>query len=193
LKRTVVIAALALLVFFMGKPARAMADPTATKEAMVLLRILSYDRYVSRRAKSSVVIGVVRNDNDATSRRAASTMAEALRKMSRGVTVAGKPVSIVEIAAGDLFRDRLRDLEVTAIFLAPGLDGELDTVSAAARAHPCLTFTNWPAYMRRGVAVALGSDERRRRITISLDLVAARAQGAQLSAELLHVAEVVRK
>lgn len=190
--RASVIAALAV-VAFLGVIARAAAEPAATKEAMVLLRILSYDRYVSKRARSSVVIGVVRNDNDATSRRAAGTMAEALRKMSRGVTVAGKPVAIVEIAAGDLFRDRLRDLEVTAIYLAPGLDGELDKVNAAARAHPCLTFTDWAGYMRRGVAVALGSDERRRRITISLDLVAARAQGAQLSAELLHVAEVVRK
>ncbi len=118
-------------------------------------------------------------------------MADALRSMSRGVTVAGKPVAIVEIAAGDLFRDRLRALEVTAIYLATGLDGELDAISEAARAHPCLTFTDRMAYMRRGVAVALSSNERK--ITISLDLVAVRAQGAQLSAELLHVAEVVRR
>jgi hypothetical protein len=160
---------------------------------MVLLRILSYDRYVTRRSKTHVVIGVVRDDGDAESRRAASAMAEALRAMSREVTVAGKPVAIVELAAGELLRDRLRDLEVTAIYLAPGLDGELVQLDEAARAQPCLTFTDRSAYMRRGVAVALVSDDLRRKITIYLDLVAARAQGAQLSAELLHVAQVVRR
>jgi len=190
-KRVAVAAATAILL--LARPGPAAADPAATKEAMVLLRILSYDRYVSRRAKSHVVIGVVRDDGDPASRRAASNMAEALRNTSRGVTVAGKPVAIVEIAAGDLFRDRLRDLEVTAIYLSSGLDGELDQLNEAARAHPCLTFTDRIAYMRRGVAVALGSDDRQRRITISLDLEAVRAQGAKLSAELLHVAEVVRR
>jgi YfiR/HmsC-like len=190
--RAVAIAALAVLQV-LAAPARATADAASTKEAMVLLRILSYDRYVAKRARSHVVIGVVRDDGDAQSRRAASSMAEALRTMSRGVTVAGKPVAVVEIASSDLFRDRLRDLEVTAVYLAPGLDGELDMLNEAARAHPCLTFTDRMSYMRRGVAVALGSDDRRRRIIIQLDLVAARAQGAQLSAELLHVAEVVRR
>lgn len=189
--RTVVIVALALGLT-LGSRAQAVADNSpASKQALVLLRILSYDRYVGKRARSQVVIGVVRDDDDPGSRRAASTMADALRSMSRGVTVAGKPVAVVEIAAGDLFRDRLRDLEVTAIYLTSGLDSELDGINEAARAHPCLTFTDRIAYMRRGVAVALSSNERR--ITISLDLVAVRAQGAQLSAELLHVAEVVRR
>jgi YfiR/HmsC-like len=174
-------------------PTPAAADGAAHKEAMVLLRILSYDRYVSKRSKSHVVVAVVRDDGDTESRRAASTMAAALRAMSRELTVAGKPVAIVEVAAGELLRDRLRDLEVTAIYLTPGLDSELDDLSEAARAHPCLTFTDRTAYMRRGVAVALSSDDARRKITIYLDLVAARAQGAQLSAELLHVAKVVRR
>ena len=181
----------ALLV--LGRPAPAAADVADAKEAMVLLRILSYDRYIGKRARSRVVIGVVRDDEDPASRRAAIDMAAALRDMSRGITVAGKPVVIVEMASGELFRDRLRDLEVTAIFLVAGLDGELDQLTAAARAHPCLTFTDRSAYLNRGVAIALGSDESHGRITISLDLAAARAQGAQMSAELLHVAQVVRR
>jgi len=188
--RTVAIVALALGLT-LARPAEAAADSAAAKQALVLLRILSYDRYVGKRARGQVVIGVVRDDDDPASRRAAETMADALRNTSRGVTVAGKPVVIVEIAAGDLFRDRLRALEVTAIYLATGLDSELDAINEAARAHPCLTFTDRIDYMRRGVAVALSSNDRR--ITISLDLVAVRAQGAQLSAELLHVAEVVRR
>jgi YfiR/HmsC-like len=189
--RAALVAALAAIA--VAWPAPAAADGAAHKEAMVLLRILSYDRYVAKRSKSHVVVAVVRDDGDAESRRAASAMAAALRAMSREVTVAGKPVAIVEVAAGELLRDRLRDLEVTAIYLTPGLDSELDDLSEAARAHPCLTFTDRTAYMRRGVAVALSSDDARRKITIYLDLVAARAQGAQLSAELLHVAKVVRR
>jgi hypothetical protein len=188
--RAFMIAALAMGLT-LARPAQAAANSAATKQALVLLRILSYDRYVGKRARRQVVIGVVRDDDDPVSRRAATTMVDALRSMSRGVTVAGKPVTVVEIAAGDLFRDRLRALEVTAIYLTAGLDSELDAINEAARAHPCLTFTDRIPYMRRGVAVALSTNARR--ITISLDLVAVRAQGAQLSAELLHVAEVVRR
>jgi hypothetical protein len=177
-----------------GGPAAASAEPSATgKQALVLVRVLAYDRLVGRRAGKQVVIGVVRADGDPASRRAASDMAAALRSVSKGMTVAGKRVNVVEIAAGELLGDRLRDLEVTAVYLAPGLDRELDRIAAAARAHPCLTFSDHPSYLRRGLAVALGTDDAKRRITISVDLVAARAQGAQLPAELLRVAEVVRR
>jgi hypothetical protein len=185
------VALAALLI--LGHPARAAADGPGAKEALVLLRILAYDRYVGKRARSRVVIGVVRDDGDPVSRRAGTIMAAALRSAAHGITVAGKPVVIVEIASGELFRDRLRDLEVTALYLTPGLDSELVELSAAARAQPCLTFTDRLAYLTRGAAVALGHDHHRNRITISLDLVEVRAQGAQLSAELLHVARVVRR
>jgi hypothetical protein len=173
--------------------AAADADPTSDKQALVILRVLSYDRQLARRARARVVIAVVRDDGDLASRRAAGIMAGALRGMSSGLTVAGKPISVVEISANQLFADRLRALEVTAVYLPGGLDGELEAVTAAARARPCLTFTDRPTYLRRGVAVALGTDVARKRITLAVDLAAARAQGASLSAELLRVARVVNR
>jgi hypothetical protein len=163
------------------------------KQALVLVRVLAYDRHVAKRAGRQVVIGVVRDDGDPASRRAASAMAAALREVSKGLTVAGRPVTVVELPAGELLSDRLRDLEVTALYLSSGLDDELARIIAAARARPCLTFSDRPSYLRHGLAVVLGTDAKKRRITIQIDLAAATAQGAKLAAELLRVAEIVRR
>ncbi len=190
--RGLALSALAVLLL-LGRPAAAAADPATDKQALVLVRVLAYDRHVARRAGRQVVIGVIRDDDDPTSRRAAGAMAAALRTVSKGLTVAGRPVTVVELAAGELLSDRLRDLEVTAIYLSPGLDDELARITAAARARPCLTFSDRPSYLRHGLAVVLGTDAEKRRITIQIDLAAATAQGAKLAAELLRVAEIVKR
>lgn len=186
--RAITITALALLAVL---PRRAGAD-VADKQALVVLRVLAYDRLLARRSGDAVVIGVVRDDGDTASRRAARDMARSLRASSKGLTVAGKSIKVVEIAAGELFPDRLRDLDVTAAVVVPGLDDEIADVASAAAAQPCLTFGP-SGYVGRGVAVGLGTDDDRRRIKISIDLPAARAQGARLSAELLRIAHVVKK
>ncbi|HTE53512.1 MAG TPA: YfiR family protein [Kofleriaceae bacterium] len=183
-----------ILLLVLGHAAEAAADAaTDNKQALVLVRVLAYDRNVTKRAGRQVVIGVVRDDSDPVSRRAASAMAYALRAVSKELTVAGRPIAVVELAAGELLGDRLRDLEVTAIYLAIGLEGELDQITAAARARPCLTFSDRPAYLRHGLAVVLGTDVQKKRITIQIDLTAATAQGAKLAAELLRVAEIVKR
>lgn len=188
--RAVSVLVLALVI---GAALPARADEAADKQALVLLRLLAYDRQLARKARRTVVVAVVRDDRDPASRRSAGAMAGALRSGARAVTVIGKPVTVVEIAAGPLLGDRLRDLEVDAMFLASGLEAELPEVTRAARARPCLTFGDASAYMRRGVAIVLGTDQRLRRITISVDLEAARGQGAHLSAELFRVAKVVNR
>lgn len=190
--RRIALASLALLLVLAGS-ATAAADPAIDKQALVLVRVLAYDRHVAKRAGRQVVIGVVRDDGDPGSRRAASAMAAALRTVSKGLTVAGRPVTVVELAAGELLSDRLRDLEVTAIYISSGLDSELARITAAARSRPCLTFSDRPSYLRHGLAVVLGTDEQKRRITIQIDLAAATAQGAKLAAELLRVAEIVKR
>jgi hypothetical protein len=187
------VAALIAAGLLAGAAPVAAADATHDKQALVVLRLLAYDRELARRSSSKVVVAVVRDDRDPASRRSAVALADALRSGARAVTVVGKPVAVVEVAAGALLGDRLRDLRVDAMILATGLEGELDDVVRAARARPCLTFGVVPAYMRQGVAIVLGTDDRLRRITISVDLEASRAQGARLSAELLSVAKVVKR
>jgi hypothetical protein len=184
-----VLAALMLL----APLAAAAAEEPGAQEALVLLRILSYDRRVPRRGRQRVVIAVVRDDRDPSSTRAARAAAGALRRVSASLSVAGRPISVMDVTLDDMVRGRLRDVDLTALYLAPGLDASLDALAAAARSRACLTFAAGSAYLGRGVAIGLGIDARRHRITISVDLVEARAQGAQLSAELLQLARVVRR
>lgn len=190
--RRALLAALAAILF-LGQPTAARADNAMDKQALVMVRVLAYDRLVGQRAGKRVVIGVVRDPANASSRRAADAMAYALRAVSQNLTVAGKPIVVVDLMAGGTLADRLRVLQVSALYLAPGLERELDFIATAARVHACLTFSDRSSYLRHGLAVALGTDGQKRRITISVDLAAAREQGAMLAAELLRVAEVVKR
>jgi hypothetical protein len=188
------IRALCALVFLtLAVPAVARADSAEDRQALVVLRLLSYDRELARKERKVVVVGVVHDDRDAASRRSATAIADALRARARSVTVADRPVAVVEIAADRLLEDRLRDLRVDAMFVASGLDRELPDLTRAARLRPCLTFGATPAYLRRGIAIALGSDDPQRRVTIWIDLEESRRQGARLSAELLRVSRVLRR
>ncbi len=173
--------------------ADARAETGEEKQALVVLRLLSYDRELAGKERKVVVLAVVRDEGDAGSRRLASAMAAALRARARGVTVSGKPVAVVELAADNLLEDRIRDLRVDAMFLSSGLDAELAALTRVARDHPCLTFGEAPAYLRRGVAIALGTEQPLGRVTIWIDLEESRRQGARLSAELLKVTRVLNR
>jgi hypothetical protein len=187
------LAAALVAALVLGAGTGARADETRDKQALVLVRVLAYDRQVSHRSGKEVVIGVLYDDADPGSRGAAGAMARSLRAVSRDVTVAGRSIAVVELSAGDELVQRLRDLHVSALYLASGLDDEMGEIAAAARERPCLTFSDRAAYLRSGLAIALGTDPQNRRITIAIDLVAARQQGASLAAELLRVVEVVKR
>jgi hypothetical protein len=189
-RRGVAIAAIAVLVA--GLQAVAEAAVPVDKQAIVLLRILAYDKNLPQRAGDRIVIGIVHADSKAA-RGAAEAMHAALEAQTRRITVSGKLVTVVVIANSSGLRRTLGDLGVTAVYLTSGLGDALPEISRACRAVGALSFTDDLSYLQRGVAIGFGLDERQSRIRILVDLIEARAEGARLSTELLRLVKVVRR
>jgi hypothetical protein len=163
----------------------------ADKRALIVLRVLAYDRNLPRRAASLVSIAVIFRPGDAASVGAASALSAALGEAARQVSVADRPVQIVTLP----FRDGLdRDLVragVAAAYVCPGLEAEVANIATAARRSQTLTFTGEEAGVRSELSVGLV--RRGDKAAILVNLVAARAEGADPSAALLRLAEVVKR
>ena len=163
----------------------------ADKQALILLRSLAYDRNLPARAGDAVRIAALYRAGDAASEAAASDLVAAISKASP-VSVAGRPVRVVSLPynADTLERD-LGDAPTAALYLCGGLGGVAGPVMATTRKLAILSFTSEEEMVRGGLSIGLV--RRGERAAILVNLVAARAEGADLSAELLRLAEVVSR
>lgn len=168
----------------------ARGDDDADRRALVLLRVLSYDRNVASRAGDRVTILVVYDEPATTGERDRWLAALA---GTRKVTVADRPVEIRSHAfTGTAGLDAaVRDAHPAAIVVCGGLSRALDELRGAARSHKAMTFTTREAEVEAGFSVGLVAGERRDVIAINLE--AARAEGVQFEAGLLKIARRVGK
>lgn len=168
--------------------AAALAGPPPTDRAtLVLVRSLSYDRALGRRSGDLRFVVV----HPTGAPRAAEEVGRVLDQL-QGVTVAGRPVGAWTAVSADgarPWRDRL--VGVDAVLLTPGIDDVLVDVVAAARELDVATLALDAAFVGRGAA--LGVDLRGTRLQIVVDRAEAVAEGADLTGELLEMAQEVRR
>jgi hypothetical protein len=182
----------ALALVAAARPASGADGIPADKRALIVLRVLAYDRNLPQRADEVVRLAVIYRFGDRSSESAAEALIASLRGDAGKVMVASRPLRVVGIpysaqgVEGDLVR-----AGVAAAIVCPGLGGEVGAISLASRKHSILTFTDDEQMVRAGLSI--GVVRRADRAAILVDLVAARAEGADLSADLLRLAEVVRK
>ena len=184
-------AALLALVVTLAWPGRAGADVPADQQALVVLRILAYDHNLVSRSGKQIELAVIHETGDESSATAATKVEAAFARLAGKVTVAGLPVHVVALATGEHLADDLRRHGVNAIYLCRGLDAEVLAIAKLARGRAALTFTDVASYLDDGAAIAL--DQRGKKIQIDVNLVAAKAAGAQLGAQLLRLAKVVKR
>jgi hypothetical protein len=174
------------------RPASGADGLPADKHALIVLRVLAYDRNLPQRADEVVRLAVLYRFGDRASERAAEALMASLRGDAGKIMVAARPVQVVGIPySADGLETDLARVSVVAAIVCPGLSGEVAVISAASRKHAILTFTDDEQMVRAGLSI--GVVRRSERAAILIDLVAARAEGADLSADLLRLAEVVRK
>jgi hypothetical protein len=75
------------------------------------------------------------------------------------------------------------------LYVAPLRSVSIEKVAAAARAQGIHTWTGIPEYVERGLAVGIGLRGERPLILVNLN--AARAEGADISSQLLSIARVI--
>lgn len=172
----------------------AAASELAPKQlAVMMLRILAYDRNVRTRSngKSAPVIVLYQEGNQA-SEALQGDVTNALEDLANTVSVSGLRVQVNALAyssANDL-DGKVAALHPVAIFVCTGLGDNIGTVAQVARRRSVLTLTITTTYLKAGLSIGLSRGEDR--LNILVNLPAARAEGADLDAALLRLAEVYR-
>lgn len=162
----------------------------ADRRALVLLRVLSYDRNVASRAGDRMTILVVYDEPATLEERDRWLVALAgVRK----ITVADREVETRAHAFedGDKLEAAVRDAHPAAIVVCSGLSRALGELRSVARSHKAMTFTTRESEVEAGFSVGLVAGERRD--VIAINLSAARAEGVQFEAGLLKIARRVGK
>jgi hypothetical protein len=105
--------------------------------------------------------------------------------------VCGFPVQIIPIdVSGDVdVHELLGKYSVDLVYLAPVRGVSLEEITRASEEQHFRTITGVPRYVEEGIDI--GVDLRNDRPLIVINLTAAKACGADLSAQVLRLARVV--
>lgn len=182
-------ASLLLLSVFTGS---AHADQLAPgQKALLLLRVLAYDRNLKGRAGEEVRIAVVFRPGIGTSEHERDSMVRAIGEVVSRAVVAGLPVRVKAVPFQDAsrFGALLAELRPAAMFVTAGLEPEGEILARVAKERQVPSVCGSRDLVERGLAIGLV--DRGDRAGVVLNLKAAAAQGADLDSALAHVAERV--
>jgi hypothetical protein len=184
--RGLVVAMLAALV---AMPGSASAD-TDDRRALVVLRVLAYDKHLGDRVGDTVRVVVAYpkgNDAEAARWRASFAKISKLKVDGRSVVIAAQ-----EIEKADQLGRALADLKPAALIVCDGLAGRLsiEDVAKATRANHVLSFTTRAGEVERGLSVGIVPGKEHDEIVVNM--TAAAAEGVKFDAGLLQLARTVR-
>jgi hypothetical protein len=190
-RRALALLCAALAATVLAPAARAEEVP-ARNRALVLLRVLAYDRNIRQRAGSTLTVVVLSQPGDSASEQRSAALRAAFEEVAKEVVVSGLAVQVKVVP----FRTAA-ELEAQLDTLHPAL---LEVDSALASALPGLlrlsrhhgfSTSGTRAMARDGVAFGVTASNGRAAVTVNL--AGARAEGADLDATLLAVCEVIRQ
>ena len=166
------------------------ADVPAEKQALIMLRILAYDHALATRTGATVRLAIVRGESRAALA-CAGQMRSAFDDLARLVVVTGKRLEVETLSIAEVSAQAFVQRRFSVLYVCIGSDAALPAIVRAAQAAQSLTFTDQVAYLALGLSIALAADGPR--VGISVNLVAARAEGARLAGQLLRLSKVVSR
>ncbi len=187
--------AISLLVWIVAVTAFDPASVRAqdgSREAALILRILSYDRNLAARANTRVPILVVYRQGDSASEAEQRRIFAAINDLGARITVANMRAGAVPHAYQDAreLANAARASGAVAIYVCAGLGNETAAISGVARQAHTLSMSSDPASVRRGLGVGLVWSAGTMRLIVNLPAV--EAEGARLDPAVLRLAEVIR-
>ena len=177
-------------VLLVGGMAYAESLP-ADRLAKILLKSLTYDRNLKLRSEGGVRIGVVSLASDAGSAGAGAALLKEIQRF-QGKKVKGLPLSVegLEVQeASEVFR-AVDEKKLNVLFLTPGCDPLLSKVVGLAKVKKVLIFSGDAKLAKAGAAIGISQQDGKPKITVNLS--AAKEQGADLDDKLLKLAEVTK-
>jgi hypothetical protein len=161
---------------------------SAVRLSPVIARILSYERTLPNRAGGSLDILIVHAANNATSASEAAAFARGFGALSRS-TVQGLPLraTIAPYSTGAIEAAAATGVDVVVV--CSGLSSSLAALTATTRRRRMLTVGVERHHAVSATTLAVLMEEGRPRIIVNL--AHARAEGVELSSQLLRLAEVL--
>lgn len=176
------------LVAAVARPAR--CEVPAEQQTLIALRILAYDYTLARRAGGTVRIGIVHGEG-APSTACRTRMRGAVKAVVGRVVVSGMQIEVAALDAAQVSGEELTRRKISVVYVCRGVEANVARIVKAARAAHALTFTDQLDYLERGISIALTKDEAR--VGISINLVAAGAEGTKFNSQFLRQTKVVKR
>jgi hypothetical protein len=170
----------------------AAADVPPMQQSLLAFRVLAYDRNLKNRAGEVATIAILFKRGHAESEDMRDKVATAMVEAAKTTDISGLAVKIVRITYKDA--DELERVagsqRLAAAYVCPGLLGDIHDISRVSRKLSILTVTPTEKYVDAGLGI--GIVKRGARPTVLVNLPATRAEGTDLDAALLSLAEVKR-
>ena len=183
----------ALVAGALVRPSPARADDLpARNQALLLLRVLAYDRNLAQRASGAVTVAVVFRPGDRGSEDRRAALLAAFEEVAHDVVVAGLPVKVEAIPYRDAadFESRLEATRPALAYVDPALQKAVPEIVVASRRRGVLTADGSRGLVEAGLSVAVVAQAGRAGLVVNLK--ASRQEGADLDAALLAVSEVIK-
>jgi hypothetical protein len=192
-RRFLSLAAIALLAAALGAPgsplaAQEMEAPVAV-QLPILLKVMTFDRKLPTRAPRTVVVGIAFQGGNRASivaKDEALRIIAAQAELTRGVTLRAVAVDL----DATTLPEALRRHDLTHLYVTPLRAVDVRRIADWARQAGVTTMTGVAAHLQDGLAIGVGLRGGRPRILVNVE--ASRLEGADLSSELLKLAEIVR-
>lgn len=170
-----------------------MADVPMDTQTDMLLKALGYDRATLSKDGDIVRIGIVYNENNAESASAFEKAGDCLfDQISAGRRVGNKKLTFsgLGFTGEDNLKSMATSLGVSVLYVTPGNETNLASISNVAKSESILTFGSKGEYVSHGLATGVEMDAGKARMVINL--ANAKAQGANFKAEFLKIARLVQ-
>jgi hypothetical protein len=177
-----------LLILAAAPPALAEQEIPGELQAAIITRMLGYDRALKGRAGSSLTVGIVVKANDKSTAKVQADMQQAFATQQN---VQGLPLSVkVHVYADPApFDQWLGSQGVDVLYVAAGLDKEIESIRNACTQKHVVGVSSVRAYVKQGLAI--GVVKKGESAGILVNLPVAKALGMDLDPKLLSLAEIM--
>ena len=169
------------------------AELPLDKQIDFFLKVLKFDRNVMDRPGDKIRVGIIYGGNNGTPSNLVSQIDDILYNKSVAEEKVGEKIlthSLLAFTSRANFEQQLKLFQISAFFIMPGNDSNVAEISDIAKQAGIITFTGVPQYVVDGIAVCVKDVDGKAKIIVNLPL--AKEQGADLNANLLKMAEVLK-
>jgi hypothetical protein len=166
-------------------------DVPPDRQALILTRTLAYDNNLRARAGDAVVVAVVFRRGVPASEAAAGPILQGFRALE-GVKVQDLPFHAVQVpfAGVAALKSAVESQGIDVLYICPGLEGDIAAIKELSHHDHILTIGAKEELVKNGLSLGVFVVDSKN--TITVNLAAARDEGAAFAAELLRIGRVIR-